>query len=108
METLLNKVTDLEEEARRCVAQAERAGQQQLARVLAEEEKVLHDTAERAHQRGYQIIKEQVDAAASEINSLHEQEGQTIAALEARAEANRAAVVEFVVDLFNDTNARDL
>lgn len=108
METLLNKVADLEEEAQRIVATAEQRGRQNLARLIAEGKKVLEETAERAHQRGAQIIKEQVDAAASEINSLHEQEKQAITALAARAEANRAPVVELVVELVKNTNARDL
>lgn len=98
MDTLLTKVTALEDEAKRLVEVAQQEGEQALAALLARESEALRDTRAQAQARGEQIVKEMVDRAKGEIMSMHQEEAGVVAALAERAQSNRAAVVSFVVD----------
>lgn len=101
METLLEKVTSLEQEAQQLLTNAEHQGQQAWGQLVASEKRVVQETRERANRRREEFIKENVDAAMKEINSLHQEETLAIEGVKQTAAKNRAPVMDYVLELFN-------
>lgn len=107
MQTLLNKVRDAEAAAHAQITTAQRAAKDTLARLLADEERVLTDIKQRAEQRAEAIVAERLSAAQAEVNQLRQQETGAVNEVHAAAERNRADALAFAWQRFQEAYLKD-
>jgi len=100
METLLQKVKKIEDDAQQTIQSARDTGAKEMSQLLAQEERVLEDVRQKASVRGDAIIKEKVDAAKGALNALHQEETKSVESIHETAQRNRTQAVEFVINQF--------
>ena len=89
MESLLDKVGNIEQEAKERLDQVEKSGREQLADIQAAENDVVDEVRGRAERQGQQIIQEQVQRAQAETNAMKQDREQSVLALHKTADSNR-------------------
>ena len=73
METLIDKISVVEQEAAERISQAQKQGKQSLQDLLSSEEQLLKEVRERVEARAKQIIQERVRQAKGDLNLLKQE-----------------------------------
>ncbi|MFH1354307.1 MAG: hypothetical protein ABIH36_03375 [bacterium] len=100
MESLLDKVDQVEQEIKDRLAQVEKDCREQLSDIRAAEGDVVEEVRVRAEKQGQQIIREQVQKTQAEINAMKQDRERSVAALHKIADGNRQQATDKVVALF--------
>ena len=102
MQTLLEKVQHIEEEAAHLVEEAEQRGKQTLLQVKENEERVVDEVRENARLRGEAIVKEHIQKTGAEINALKQEGEQAVNMVHKAAEKNRGNTLAKAMAYFNE------
>ena len=100
METLLEKVETIEQEAKNIIDTASENGKREVDAFIASEEGFLEGVKQRAHERGEQIVAE-ANAQAKDASSKIRQDGSlSTKAVDSVAANNTEAALGVVKDFF--------
>lgn len=100
METLIDKISVVEQEAAERISQAQKQGKQSLQDLLSSEEQLLKEVRERADGRAKQIIQERVRQAKGDLNLLKQEQEKSVAMAHEAATKNRQHAVASAIKLF--------
>lgn len=100
MQTLLEKVKKIEDEAQALIESTRTNGKQAIADIVSREGKVLADVKERALQQGRAIIKEAIAKAQSEGVAIRQTEATAAKGIEEVADKNKAETLKLASQLF--------
>lgn len=100
MQSLLEKVKEVELEATEMVEAAKKAGSQGIATIQANEQKMLAETKKRAEERAKAVITELVAATKEEVNKLKQEREQALQAISSSSEAKRDQALAYASQQF--------
>lgn len=103
METLLDKVKKVEEEISERLDEIARRGKTQLVDLISTEKDVAAAVRVKAEAEGKEIIKEQVQRAHAETNTLKQDRDKSLDSIGVSAKKNRRSAIEKVLDIFQET-----
>ncbi len=101
MQTLLDQVRTVEDEATLIIATAQKNGQQTLAAYTAQEPRALQDAQARATAKGNHIIAEAVQHPKQEANAINQDTARAIQDINRAAQKNEEATLTLAENLFN-------
>ena len=104
MQTLLNKVTSIEEEAKDKIRRAEESGQKELNDLLAGEDEALVNVRTGAERRAAHIVQESIDKVSNEVNALRQQGESSIKTIHAVANEKREVTLKQAWELLKQEN----
>jgi vacuolar-type H+-ATPase subunit H len=102
MDTLVDKITIIEEEARQRVASAEAAGKKEISQLTAYEIKFMEDFRLKAENKAEAIINEKVQNAKRNLNLISQEEEQSIKSAHQAANKNKSSTLQLAQKLFID------
>ncbi len=100
METLLDKVKVVEQEAQQQIKQAEDTSKQEIADMLAHEKTMLAEVRQRAETRAEAVLKERITKDHNDVGQLVAAGKKAVESVKKIADKNRKKTVEQIVELF--------
>lgn len=102
MNTLLDKVAEIEREAQALLDQAEKEAEQRVQEMADRREAMLSDVRTRAEQRAEMIRKEMLERAKTEANDLKQIQTATLKQVKESAAKNRSDTLQWAIQEFRN------